>query len=92
MPLYAVSWRFNQLQCCGKLLVLAERIGESGSATLLPWIQEEYILRVSAYSEGLKQFLVGYREGFAMNTSPDSPDGFEQSKTVAPNSKAGTQQ
>ena len=54
---------------------LAAAAARGGAKTAVPYLQNLYTTRASAYGEALKQFVAGYREGLEQGAKPPPTDG-----------------
>ena len=53
----------------------AAAAARGGAKTAVPYLQNLYTTRASAYGEALKQFVTGYREGLEQGANPPPKDG-----------------
>ena len=53
----------------------AAAAARGGAKTAVPYLQNLYTTRASAYGEALKQFVTGYREGLEQGAKPPPTDG-----------------
>lgn len=62
---------YSQIPPC----IHAAAAARGGAKTAVPYLQNLYTTRASAYGEALKQFVTGYREGLEQGANPPPKDG-----------------